>query len=53
MKLPFALWTRRAIGRLIEGRSGVRLQERLIGKYLKRWGLTPQKPLRRTLAQHP
>lgn len=53
LKLPFALWTRRAIGELIEARLGVRLQERLIGKYLKRWGFTPQRPLRRALEQRP
>ncbi len=44
---------RRAIGELIEARFGVRLQERLIGKYLKRWGFTPQRPLKRALEQRP
>lgn len=53
MKLAFALWTRRAVQGLIEERFRVRLQERLIGKYLKRWGFTPQRPLRRALEQRP
>ena len=40
--LRFALWTRRAIGGLIESEFGVAVQIRLIGKYLKRWGFTPR-----------
>ena len=41
LKMPFALWTRAAVGQLVEGRFGVSLGVRTIGKYLKRWGLTP------------
>ncbi|WP_254892676.1 winged helix-turn-helix domain-containing protein, partial [Acidithiobacillus thiooxidans] len=44
IKLPFALWTRPAIRALIRDHFGVDLQERLVGKYLKRWGFTPQRP---------
>jgi transposase len=36
MTLPFALWTRRAIRDLIRTRFGLDVQDRLIGKYLKR-----------------
>lgn len=50
---PFALWTRRAIRALILARFGVDLQDRLVGKYLKRWGYTPQRPVKRALAQRP
>lgn len=53
MKLPFASWTRPAIKALIKARFGVRMQDRLAGKYLKRWGFTPQRPLKRALEQDP
>jgi len=53
MKLKFALWTRPAIKALVRGRFGVELQDRLIGKYLKRWGFTPQRPIKRALEQRP
>ncbi|WP_241781454.1 helix-turn-helix domain-containing protein [Acidithiobacillus thiooxidans] len=29
------------------------LRERLVGKYLKRWGFTPQRPVKRALEQNP
>jgi transposase len=47
LKMPFALWTREAVGDLIEHKFGLRLAVRTVGSYLKRWGFTPQKPLRR------
>ena len=47
LKLPFALWTREAVGMLIEYKFGIKLSIRSIGNYLSRWGFTPQKPLRR------
>jgi transposase len=47
LKLPFALWTREAVGQLIERKTGVRLSLTAIGTYLSAWGLTPQKPVRR------
>ena len=53
MKLPFALWTRPAIKALIKARFGIEMQDRLIGKYLKRWGFTPQRPVKRALEQRP
>ena len=43
LKLNFALWTRQAVSELIEAVYGVRLTVRNTGKYLKRWGFTPQK----------
>jgi transposase len=45
LKMNDALWTRQAVSELIEVRTGVRMQVRTVGKYLKRWGYTPQKPL--------
>jgi transposase len=53
LKLAFALWTRPAIKALIQERFGVEMQDRLVGKYLKRWGFTPQRPLKRALEQDP
>lgn len=53
LRMPFALWTRAAIGELIWQRYKVRLPIRTIGHYLKRWGFTPQKPLKRAYEQQP
>ena len=53
LKMNYALWTRQAVGELIEVRTGVRLQVRTVGKYLKRWGYTPQKPLKKAYEQSP
>jgi transposase len=47
LKLPFALWSREAVGQLIERKTGIRLSPTAIGTYLSAWGLTPQKPIRR------
>lgn len=52
-KLPFALWTCEAVGRLIQERSGVRLAESTVRLYLKRWGFTAQRPARRAREQEP
>ena len=48
-----ALWTRQAVRTLIEQRCQIRLPIRTVGSYLKRWGLTPQKPLKRAYEQDP
>jgi transposase len=53
LKMPFALWTRAAIGALIQAKCGIRMPVRTIGHYLKRWGFTPQKPLKRAYEQQP
>jgi transposase len=47
LKLPFALWTRRAVLRIIKKFYGIDMPVRTVGEYLKRWGFTPQKPLKR------
>ena len=47
LKLPFALWTRQAVQELIEERWEKRLSVWTVGRYLRKWGFTPQKPLRR------
>ncbi len=53
LKMPYALWTRGAVAQLIEHRFGIHLQVRTMGKYLARWGFSPQKPLRRAYEQSP
>jgi transposase len=53
LKLPFYLWTREAVARLIEQRFGLRLSIWTVGRYLARWGFTPQKPVRRAYEQSP
>ena len=53
LKLPFALWTRRAVAELIEQRYGLKLPVRTMGEYLKRWCFTPQKPPRKAYEQQP
>jgi transposase len=53
LDLPFALWSRAAVGMLIALRCGVRLAVRTVGKYLARWGFTAQKPIRRAYEQDP
>ena len=52
-RLPFFLWTREAVGRLIEKRYGARLSVWTVGRYLKEWGFTPQKPIRRAFEADP
>lgn len=53
LKLPFALWTRDAVRQLIENRYGISVSVWTVGRYLQRWGFTPQKPLRRAYEQDP
>ncbi len=53
LRLPFALWTREAVQQLIRAKCGLSLSVWTVGRYLKRWGLTPQKPRRRAFEQDP
>lgn len=53
LKLPFALWTRKAVAQLLEMRFGLKLPVRTMGEYLKRWGFTPQKPIKKAYEQNP
>jgi transposase len=53
LDLPFALWSRAAVGMLIARRCGVELAVRTVGKHLARWGFTAQKPIRRAYEQDP
>ena len=53
LKLPFALWTRLAVQQLIKQLWAINMPIRTVGDYLKRWGFTPQKPLRKAYKQNP
>jgi transposase len=49
LELPFALWGREAVRDLVRARFGVRLALRTVSDYLRRWGFTPQRPVKRAL----
>ena len=53
LKMDFALWTRAAVSELIQQKFGLALPIRTVGDYLKRWGFTPQKPIKRAYEQQP
>ena len=53
LKMEFALWSRAAVRELIERDFKVSLHLRSVGKYLQRWGFTPQKPIKRAYEQSP
>ncbi len=52
LKFPFALWTREAVRQLIGKQYGIDMPIRTVGEYLKRWGFTPQKPIKRAKEQN-
>lgn len=47
LKFDFALWTRAAVQQLIAHLFGIEMPIRTVGHYLKQWGFTPQKPVKR------
>jgi len=53
MKLPFALWNAQAVRTLIKALFSIDLPVRSVRNYLKRWGFTPQRPMKRALEQKP
>ena len=53
LKLPFALWTRKAVQEAIAQHYDVKLPIRTVGEYLHRWGFTPQKPVKKAYEQQP
>jgi len=53
LKLKYALWTREAVGQLIKKRYGVVYALQSLSVVLKRWGFTPQRPLKRAYEQRP
>ncbi len=53
MKLPFALWNRKAIQAVVKQMWNIHMAIRTTGDYLKRWGVTPQKPVIRAYERNP
>jgi len=51
LKLDYALWTRKAVMDLIQRETGISMPIRSVGEYLKRWGMTPQKPVKQAYEQ--
>ena len=51
--LPGLVWTRPQVRQLIRNWYGIGLSLVTIGKYLRSWGLSPQKPIRRAYEQNP
>lgn len=51
LKLDFALWTRKAVKELVEQELGKVLAINTMGDYLRKWGFTPQKPIKKAYEQ--
>lgn len=47
IKMPFLLWERVAVKELILQKYGVKMALRTVTDYLKRWGMTAQRPVER------
>lgn len=53
LRIPGLLWTRSAVQALIERECGVRLEVTTVGRYLRRWGFTLKRPVKRMLEADP
>jgi transposase len=51
LKLPFVLWTREAVQMVIKKKFKIELSLSTVGRYLAKWGMTSQKPLKRAYEQ--
>jgi transposase len=51
LKLPGFLWTRALVRELIAREFGIEVGEDTVGRYLRAWGFSPQKPMRRAYEQ--
>lgn len=51
LKLPGFLWTRALVAELIGRELGVAVTAETAGRYLRAWGMSPQKPMRRAYEQ--
>jgi len=50
-KLPFSLWTSKAVKELIEREFDISMNRSTTGYYLRSWGFTPQKPKKKAYEQ--
>ena len=53
LSMPFFLWTRESVGLLIQDKFKIKLSKWTVGRYLAKWGFSPQKPARRAIEQNP
>lgn len=51
LKLPYSLWTRKAVKELAEREFGVVMAINTMGDYLRSWGYSPQKPKKKAYEQ--
>lgn len=51
LKLPYGLWTRKAVKELVERELGIVLAINTMGDYLRSWGFSPQKPKKKAYEQ--
>lgn len=52
-KIKGCLWTRDSVRELIHQKYGIDMPIRTVGEYLKRWGLTVQRPAKQEMNQKP
>lgn len=53
LKIKGCLWTRSSVAELIKQKYGITMPIRTVGEYLRRWGLTVQRPAKREANQKP
>lgn len=53
LEFGFMLWTRDAVAKLIKDRFSVRISKWTVGRLLKQWGMSPQKPVKKAYQQQP
>jgi len=53
LKLPYGVWTRKAVRELVFREFGIELAINTMGDYLRKWGFSPQKPKKRAYEQCP
>ena len=51
LKLSFMLWTRAAVCQLVKEKYGITITQRNMSEYLKRWGMTCQRPTKKAYFQ--
>jgi transposase len=53
LKMPFMLWTREAVREFVGEKFKIQVSLSTVGRWLRKWGFTPQKPIRRAWEQNP
>jgi transposase len=53
LKLPWMLWTREGVAALILRQTGAKVSVWTVGRYLRSWNMSPQKPISRAFEQNP